>query len=63
MMTFDEYMALEGLNCPKCESTSIHARLPEADGALVYRENYCTECGAEWVEYFDVVEIEMIEEM
>jgi DNA-directed RNA polymerase subunit RPC12/RpoP len=61
MMTFEEYKNLDGLNCPKCESTLIYADPVANEGLLVYRENHCTKCGAEWVEYFDVVEIQVID--
>ncbi|MFV1943442.1 hypothetical protein VPH49_21760 [Pseudomonas luteola] len=49
-----------GIRCPFCKSESTEGGdNPEFDGGFVTAESHCLECGAEWVDTFSLVGVEI----
>jgi hypothetical protein len=49
-LSIDEYLAVNGQQCPNCESKDIDEAQPEADGALAWVNARCNSCKAHWID-------------
>lgn len=49
-LSIEEYLAVNGQQCPNCESKDIDEAQPEADGALAWVNARCNSCKAHWID-------------
>jgi transcription elongation factor Elf1 len=47
--------------CPKCKSEDITGASIEIDGDYAVQEVSCSDCEAEWYDYYKLVNVEEIE--
>ncbi len=54
-MTQKQYVECEGLACPICElKGSVEGGSIEIDGGAAYQDCNCSECGAQWTDYYQL---------
>ena len=56
LLTSEEYVMHEGCRCPNCgkeDGVESNSRV-QTDASIAWQECYCTKCGAEWNDLYDL---------
>jgi hypothetical protein len=58
-----KYLDLHGVQCPCCKSSNITSlESPEADFGGAYQECECRDCGAQWQDIYDLIDVHVTKE-
>ena len=61
-LTQKEYIESEGLACPVCKlKGNAEGGSVDIDGGAAYQNCNCTECGAEWTDYYQLAGFDNLE--
>jgi transcription elongation factor Elf1 len=55
IMTVEEYIAINGVRCPKCRNEHIISSMVDVDAGVASQGNVCNNCGLSWHDEYKLV--------